>query len=60
MKKILKIIVTVICIITYINVFGSTTLLERNESNNWGVNKKIDITSERLQIIKETKYVNAN
>lgn len=60
MKKIFKIILTVILLISFNNIYASTKVLERNENNNYGVNKKIEITESRLEHIKNTKYVNAN
>lgn len=60
MKKIFKIILTVILLISFNNIYASTKVLERNENNNYGVNKKIEITESRLEHIKKTKYVNAN
>lgn len=60
MRKAYKILFTIIIFIVSINVFASTNLLERTEENNWGVNKNIEITSSRLDIIKQTKYVDAS
>ena len=60
MKKIFKIILTVILLISFNNIYASTKVLERNENNNYGINKKIEITESRLEHIKKTKYVNAN
>lgn len=60
MKKILKFIFIIIVSCIYSNAYASTNLLERNENNNYGINKKIEITNDRLQYIKKTKYVNAN
>ena len=60
MKKIFKIILTVILLISFNNIYASTKVLERNENNNYGINKKIEITESRLEHIKNTKYVNAN
>lgn len=60
MRKVYRVLFTIIIFIISINVFASTNLLERNEENNWGINKNIDITLERLNIIKQTKYVDAS
>lgn len=60
MKRKWKVILGIIILLISYNVNASTNLLERNESNNYGINKKIVLTEERLNKIKETKYVNAN
>ncbi len=60
MRKVYRVLFTIIIFIISINVFASTNLLERNEENNWGINKSIEITPARLNIIKQTKYVDAS
>jgi len=60
MKKIVKLFYTILIILFSINVCASTNLLERTEENNWGVRKRIELTDTRLNIIRNTKYVNAN
>ncbi len=60
MKKIFRLFIPILLFIISINVYASTNLLERNEDNNWGVNKNIEITTTRLDIIKNTKYVDAS
>ena len=60
MKKTFKIIFTIILLFSINNIYASTKLLERNESNHYGINKDIDINDEMLEYIKNTKYVNAN
>ncbi len=56
MKKILLIIVL---FLSFNTVFASTKTFERNENNNYGVNKNIKIDSENLSYIMNTKLVDA-
>ena len=56
MKKILLIIVL---FLSFNTVFASTKTYERNENNNYGVNKNITIDSENLRYIMNTKLVDA-
>jgi len=60
MRKVIKFVFVLIIIMSFNNVYASTNVLERNESNNYGINKDYEITPERLEAIKKTKYVDAN
>lgn len=59
MKKLVKIIVLTILLILPFSLKAEVTLKERNESNNYGVNKKWTIDESNINNVKNTKYVNA-
>lgn len=59
MKKIITYILTLIILFTNINVYAQVETYERNAQNNYGVNKKWDITNKE-NVIVNVPYVNAN
>lgn len=60
MKKLVKIIVLTILLILPFSLKAEVTLKERNESNNYGVNKKWTIDESNINNVKNTKYVDSN
>lgn len=60
MKKLVKIIILTILLILPFSLKAEVTLKERNETNNYGVNKKWSITDSNIDNVKNTKYVDAN
>lgn len=58
MKKLVKIVVLTILLILPFSLKAEVTLKERNESNNYGVNKKWTIDESNINNVKNTKYVN--
>ena len=59
MKKIFKTIILTILIMLPLTLKAEITLKERNESNNYGVNKKWTITDSNINNVKQTKYVDS-
>jgi len=60
MKRLLKyIFIIVLTYFSIINVYASTNTYNRNELENYGVNKNIDVQS-KLKYILKTKAVNAD
>lgn len=59
MKKIIKHLLIILLLTININVFASTNTYERKEENNYGVNKKWDITNKENVIIN-LPYVDSN
>ncbi len=59
MKKLVKIIVLTILLILPFSLKAEVTLKERTEANNYGVNKKWNITDSNINNVKNTKYVDA-
>ena len=59
MKKYFKIIIFISLLFSFNVVFASTKTFERNESNNYGVNKNIDV-QDKLYYIEKTKMVDAS
>ena len=49
-----------IILLTFIVFLGKANALERTEDNNYGVNKKWEITDSNINYIKNTPYVDAN
>ena len=61
MRKFTKILLIFISFFyTFLTVSASTTTYERNESNNYGVNKHWNITDSNIDNVKNTPLVNAN
>ena len=60
MKKIFKILLTVIIIISFVKVYASTKTFERTEDNNYGIKKEIITTDTNIDNIKRTKLVDAS
>ena len=60
MKKLVKIIILTILLILPFSLKAEVTLKERNEANNYGVNKKWSITDSNIDNVKNTKYVDAS
>lgn len=60
MRKIKYLFALLLVLFTITSVQASTNLKERNESNKYGVNKKWDMTSERIEYAKQTPYVDAS
>lgn len=60
MKKIFRIIILSILLILPFSLKAEVNLKERTESNNYGVNKKWDITESNINNVKNTKYVDAS
>lgn len=58
MKNIYKIFITIVLLFSFSFVFANEK--ERNENNNYGINKRIAITEDRLNRILNTKYVDSN
>ena len=59
MKKVIKILIIISFFFKFISVNASTTTYERNESNNYGVNKHWNITDNNINNVKNTPLVNA-
>lgn len=60
MKKIIKMLILSILLILPFNLKATIIVKERNESNNYGINKKWNIDESNINNIKNTKYVNAD
>lgn len=60
MKKLFKILVLLIILISTTNVYASTNTFDRNTLENYGVNKNIDNINSKLSYIMKTKKVDAN
>ena len=60
MKRYIKVLIILFSLFVAVSVNASTKTLERNSSNNYGVNKNYKVTENNLYRIKETKYVDAN
>lgn len=61
MRKIRLILLTLCLLLLPITITKADVITkERNESNNYGVNKKWDMTPERIEYAKQTPYVDAS
>ena len=60
MKKNLLLIISLICLFITIPVHGEVKTFERTTENNYGVNKKWQITERNLNNVKNTKLVDAS
>lgn len=60
MKKIFRIIILSILLILPFSLKAEVNLKERTELNNYGVNKKWEITESNINNVKNTKYVDAS
>ena len=56
MRKLKYLFVFIFCL--FLN-FSFVSALERTEKNNWGVNKKWNITDKNLYNVKKTRYVDS-
>ena len=59
MKKRFLILFVIVTLFSIVNVSASTKTYERNESNNYGVNKDYELDEETLYYVKQTKLVDA-
>lgn len=60
MKKIFKFIIVLITLLNTINVYASTNTFDRNELENYGVNKNVQDINSKLSYIMNTKKVDAS
>lgn len=60
MKKVLKLFIVLLILISTINVYASTNTYDRNTLENYGVNKNISNINSKLSHIMKTKKVDAN
>ena len=60
MKKIFKFIIVLITLLNTINVYASTNTYDRNELENYGVNKNVQDINSKLSYIMNTKKVDAS
>ena len=59
MKKLFKILFILLITLIYTNVYASTNTYDRNELENYGVNKNITNIDSKLSYIMKTKKVDA-
>ena len=59
MKKVIKYIFLIIILISTTNVYASTNTFDRNELENYGVNKDVENIDSKLNHIMNTKKVDA-
>ena len=62
MRKITKLLLTIFLFTLSISIVKANTIIEkeRTEDNNYGVNKKWEITSKNKSNVLDTPYVDSN